>query len=84
MDILKKIFPFAFKVEAKETNSLVTSIIIHVGAAIAYSIVSALLGWLLSKVPFVGALLGMLGSLVGLYCTGGVVLSVLKFCKVLK
>lgn len=39
---------------------------------------------LLAKLPIIGVLFGLVGSLVGLYALVGIVLSILVFLKVLK
>jgi CHASE2 domain-containing sensor protein len=82
MDILKKFFPIAFQTVQKDTNSLVKAIVIHAVVLVAYSVLTAILGWFLPE--FISWLLGLLGSVIGLYCTGGIVLSVLRYCNVLK
>ena len=52
-----------------------------------YIVVSAVLGVvfsLLSAIPLVGWIIGIIGSLVGLYCFIGIVVSILVFLKVVK
>ena len=82
MDLLKKIFPFSFGVE--EVKTLVIRIIIYVVVGV---VVSVLFG-ILSNLPAVGSLIAVLGALVGgvldLYITAGIVLMILAYCKVLK
>ena len=57
------------------------------GAAIAYTqgnvSVGAVCGWL-GSIRFVGWIFGIIGTLISAYSTAGIVLAVLKFCKVLK
>lgn len=72
MDMLKKFFPYSFG--AKDVAALVIKIIVYVVA-------SALLGFVLGIIPFIG---GILGTLVGLYCTAGWVIALLDYLKVLK
>jgi len=78
MDILKMIFPFSFK--AKDSNGLVIAILIYVVIAV----IGAILLGLLSKIPFVGIVFGVLGGVVDLYAVAGIVFAVLDYFKVLK
>lgn len=82
MDILKKLFPLSFTSKPKDSNSLVRSAILYAVILVAYFLISAILGYLLGTL--VSWLLGLLGTLVGLYGTGGVVLAVLCYCGILK
>lgn len=79
MDILKKIFPFSF-LEKKDVAALVITIVIHVLAGIVFGLVM----WLLPYIPFVSTLINLTGTLVDLYITGGIVLCILNYCKVIK
>lgn len=78
MDILKMIFPFSFK--AKDSNGLVIAILVYVVIAV----IGAILLGLLSKIPFVGIVFGVLGGVVDLYAVAGIVFAVLDYFKVLK
>ena len=78
MDILKMIFPFSFK--AKDSNGLVAAIIVYVVIAVAGAILLALL----SKIPFIGVVFGILGGVVDLYAVAGIIFAVLDYTKVLK
>lgn len=82
MNLLKKIFPMSFMSREKNTNSLVLSILLHAAVIVAYFIGSGVLGYLLGTLA--AWLLGLFGTLVGLYCAGGVVMSVLCYCGILK
>lgn len=82
MTIIAVLFPFSFLTRKKSTGSLVTSILIYAAIILAYFLLSFILGYFLNDL--LSWLLGLLGSLVGLYCTGGIILSVLLFCGVLK
>ena len=78
MDILKKVFPHAFK--ATELTAFIITLII-------YSLVDIVCGFvigLLVKLPIIGIIFTLVGSLVGLYALVGIVLSILVFVKVLK
>lgn len=78
MDILKKVFPTAFK--ATDVKPLIISLIIYV----LIDIVCGFVIGLLAKIPILGIIFSLLGSIVGLYALVGVVLSILVFVKVIK
>ncbi len=78
METLKKIFPQAFK--AEDVASLIVAILIY----ILFNVVAGAIIGLLAKLPIVGFVFGVLGSLVGIYATAGIVIAVLVFCKILK
>ncbi len=79
MDALKKIFPLSFKF-AKDVANLIIGIIIYVVIGAIAPIVLGILGFL----PIIGWILGIVSSLVGIYCLAGIIIQVLVFCKVLK
>ncbi|MBR2908090.1 MAG: hypothetical protein IKC26_09850 [Clostridia bacterium] len=87
MDTLKKFWPYAFK-ERTEGGQLAIAIIIYLVASIIAGAVIGLATMLVAWIPVVGALvgwlLGVVGSLVGLYCFAGLIFAILSFCKVLK
>ena len=72
MDTLKKLFPLSFR-EKKGIGGLVVNILIHLLADFVAGIIIVIL-----------PILGILGGLIGLYFTVGIVLSVLDYLKVLK
>jgi len=79
MDSLKKFFPFAFK-EKKDVVALVINVIIQL-------VINAVLGvviTLLAGIPVLGAIIGAVGGLVGLYFFISIVLSFLDYFKVIK
>ena len=79
MDTLKKLFPLSFG-EKKGIVALIINILIHiVGDAIAGLIIG-----LLSKLPLIGWAFGLVGGLIALYFTVGIILSILNFLKILK
>ncbi len=78
MDILKKYFPHAFK--ATELTAFIITLIIYV----LIDVVCGFVIGLLAKIPVLGIIFGLLGTLVGLYALIGVVLAILVFVKVLK
>ena len=78
MDLLKKYFPHAFK--ATELQSFIITLLIYV----VIDIVCGFVIGLLAKIPLIGIIFSLVGSLVGLYALVGVILSVLVFVKVVK
>ena len=78
MDALKKYFPFVFA--ATDVAGLVKAIIIY----LVIDIVCGFVIGLLAKLPLIGIVFGLIGSLVGLYALAGIVLSILVFVKILK
>ena len=77
-DILKKIFPHAFK--ATEVKAFVITLVIYC----LIDIVCGFVIGLLASLPIIDIIFSLLGSLVGLYAFVGIVLSILVFVKVLK
>ena len=77
MDILKKFFPYSFGV--KDLTDMIVKIIVYV---VVGAVAGVLIG-LLAKLPIIG-IIGALGGLVDLYCTVGIVLTILDHFKVLK
>lgn len=86
MDTLKKIFPLSFKYVG-DVKNLVIGVILYVVAGI---IAGAVIGIavLLTGIPVLGAILALvlrvLGSLVDLYVTAGIVIEFLVHFKVIK
>ena len=78
MDMLKKFFPDAFR--SKDVNSFIVTLLIYgVG-----SILVGLVMGLLAKIPLVGFVFSLIGSLVGLYALVGIILAILVFTKIIK
>ena len=77
-DVLKKIFPQAYK--STELTPFIVSLILYV----LVDVVCGFVIGLLAKLPILGVIFSLLGSLVGLYALVGIVLSILVFVKVLK
>ena len=80
MDFLKKVWPQAFGLKQKEVKPFVILLIIYVVADIVLGAVAGLL----AGIPIVGLIFSIVGSLIGLYCTAGIVFSILKFVGVFK
>ena len=78
MDMLKKIFPLSFK--ATELKPFIITLVIYIVADI---ICGAVIG-LLAKIPVLGIIFGLLGSVVGIYMFVGLILAILYFVKVIK
>ena len=78
MDILKKLFPHAFK--STDTTPFVIALVIYVVIGVVGGVVIGLL----TGIPLLGWLFVLLGSIVDLYSLGGIVFSILTFTKVLK
>lgn len=79
MDILKKVFPFAFTPK-KDLATLIILVIIYV-------VVGIVVGWALSLlhlIPFMGLIANLLSTLIGLYILATIVLTFLDYFKVLK
>lgn len=74
MDLIKKIFPFSFK--AADVVGLIISIVIYVVAPTVLGI--------LGNIPLIGFVFDILAWAAGIYCTIGIVLSILYFVKVIK
>ena len=80
MDFLKSFWPLSFKVKAKDVPSLVVQIIL----LIVVCAVAGLAIALLSKLPIIGWIIGIVGGVVELYGLIGIVLCVLQYCDMLK
>lgn len=81
MDILKQIFPFSFG-KKPDVTSLVITLILHLVASLAVSIVCALFA--LFDLGFLDFLAWLIGTVSGAYITGGIVLTFLHYFKVIK
>ena len=80
MDLLKALWPLSFKVKEKDVTSLVVQLIVLIVVCAVAGVAIGLLVW----IPIIGWIIGIVGSLVGLYCVIGIVLCILQFCAVLK
>jgi len=78
MDILKKFFPNAFK--STELNPFIIALIVYV----VVDVICGLVIGLLAKIPVIGILFSIVGSVIGLYALAGIILSILVFVKVIK
>lgn len=78
LDMIKKYFPHAFRVN--DVKSLIVNLVIYALIAFVAGIVLGLLG----IIPILGFVFGVIGWVVELYCTAGVILAILVFLKVIK
>ena len=78
MDMVKKYFPQAFK--ANDVKSLIIALLIYAVLAVVGGFVIGLLG----IIPIIGFIAGILGWLLEIYCTNGVILAILVFLKIVK
>lgn len=78
MENLKKAFPMSFK-EKNDVGALVINILIHLVIGV---IATTLLGFL-AGIPIVGIVFTLLSTLIDLYLTAGIILSILNYCKVI-
>ena len=76
---LKKYFPFSDSVVANDGRSLVVSLLIYFAAITVARIASFLLGWLI----LIGTLVSIVCTLRGIYCTLGILLSLLIYFRVI-
>lgn len=78
MDLLKKFFPYSFR--ANDVSSLIITILVYIVA----DVICGFAIGLLSGIPLIGILIGLVGSLLGIYFFAGIIIAVLNFLKVLK
>lgn len=78
MDKLKKFFPSAFN--ATEVKPFIISLVIYA----LIDIVCGIIIGILAKIPILGIIFSLLGTLIGLYALIGIILSILVFVKVIK
>ncbi len=79
MDMLKKIFPFSFQAKS-DLKALAINVLIYLAAALVAGLVVGVLSW----VPILGAIIKLLGGLVGIYVVAGIVLTALDYLDLLK
>jgi len=75
MSTLKTVWPTPFRIQKGNTASFITQLVI-------FLVVCAVVGWLiglLSHLPLIGLLFALLGALLELYSTVGIVLCILVF-----
>ena len=80
MDFLKTLWPTPFKIKPKNLASFLVQLIIFV---VVVAVVGVLIG-LLAKIPLLGVIFSIIGSLIGIYNIVGIVLCILVFLDVFK
>ena len=87
METLKKYFPLSFK-RTETAADLIVGILIYIVAGIVAGAIIWLATLLGGWIPVIGAIfgwaLGVVGTLVDVYCIAGIVIQILVFAKVLK
>ncbi len=85
MEKLAKFFPINNRVKKGNVGSLVVTIIIYIVLPVVLGIVTGLIDLILGGIPVIGALvtwvLGVVSSLIGLYCLIGIILAVVDYVK---
>ena len=82
MDLLRTFFPISFRSYTKD--NFIVALVIYIIADVAAGITSVVLGSVLGAIPIIGMTVTLTCSLIGLYATAGIVLSILVFTKVIK
>ena len=75
---LKKIFPHAM--QARSIKGLIVAILIYV----VVSFVGGLIHGIIGSIPLIGFVVGIIGWALGIYCTVGIIISVLVFLNIVK
>ena len=86
MDFLKKFWPVSFKLKEKEVKPFVITLIVYVVIGAIAGVASLLSGIVFEALglAFLGVLVGVVTSVIDLYCTAGIVFAILKFVNVFK
>ena len=87
MEFLKKLYPRRAKAQEKDT--LVKSIVFYAIGIVAVMVISFIIGFvaglLLGELAWIiTGVVGLIGTVVEIYCTGGIVVSILSFLNVIK
>ena len=77
MNKLFRYFPLSTAVEPGNVRQLIISLAIYLVASAVLGVLNAVLGW----IPLVGWLLGLVFSLLGIYCVAGLVLAIVRFVQ---
>lgn len=75
---LRKIFPHAM--QARNIKGLVMAILIYAVVSFVGGIIHGLIG----GIPLVGLVVGIIGWALGIYCTVGIIISVMVFLNIVK
>ncbi len=79
MDMLKKFFPLSFQ-RKPDIAALVINILIQLVAGVVIGFVIGIVAGL----PIIGIIFILVGSLLDLYITAGIIISLLDYFKILK
>lgn len=74
---LDTFFPLNMKVDQKNPNSMILVVLIYLAVCAVLKVVDILLGW----VPLIGAIIGVLCWVIGLYCAVGIIVAVITYFK---
>ena len=80
MDILKRFWPLPFKVKKGDLGSFLIQLILFI---IVCAVAGLVIG-LLAKIPVIGIIFSIIGSLIGIYGFIGIVVCILRFLGFLK
>lgn len=75
----RKYFPFSDSVVPDDTKSLAASLLIYIATAAVARAASFLFGWLI----LIGQAVSIISTLLGLYCTIGILLSLLIYFRII-
>ena len=79
MDLLKKVFPYAFA-EKKDVAALIINVIVFLVIGLVVGVVMGLL----KNIPVLGLIINLVGGLFDIYVLATIVLSILDYLKILK
>lgn len=77
MEKLYPYFPISAKVQKGNLRSLIISIVMYVVASVLMGVVDKLLGW----IPVLGFVLGLVFYVLGIYCTVGIIIAVIRYFR---
>ena len=80
MDLLKALWPTAYKIKEKDVRSFIIQLVIFG----AFCIVVGFLIGLLAKIVIIGIVFSLIGALFELYSLVGIALCILNFLGVIK
>lgn len=75
---LKKIFPHAM--QAYNVKGLVIALLIYA----VVSFVGGMIHGLVGSIPLIGLVVGIVGWALGIYCTVGIIISIMVFLHIVK
>ena len=75
---LKKIFPHAM--QARSVKGLIIALLIYAVVSFVGGVIHGIVG----GIPLVGFVIGIIGWALGIYCTVGIIISILVFLNIVK